>query len=427
MKFIITTIGTAGDVYPFIGIAQELQQRGHTVYFLSAETYRHNVEKHGIYFHAVLSKEQNISALEDPQVNRLLTNITAFSRNFIIPTLKPAYDFIEKQYEKQNTILISHVMFISSRIAHEKLGIPLVTIHLAPIGMLSIHHPLRYPGVTFPPTLPHWMKSSLFYLFLIFLDRMLLLPDINAFRRSLGLSPVKHVFKTWIHSPTKIIALFPKWFGFQPEDWPKQLEVTNFPLYNPNGITEIPSGLREFLDRPHKTIIFTAGTGVRYAHNFFKESMMACEKLGCQGILLTRHKEQIPESLPEFMYHLDYLPLNTLLNHVSAIVHFGGIGTAAQALAHGVPQLVVPNIGDQFDNALRLRQCGVALELRQYQYKFDRIVEKLNELLNSNLIHLNCRKYAALMKQHQGIQQACNIVEKMPELEADEHPEFCYV
>lgn len=127
------------------------------------------------------------------------------------------------------------------------------------------------------------------------------------------------------------------------------------------------------------------------------------------------------------MYHLDYLPLNTLLNHVSAIVHFGGIGTAAQALAHGVPQLVVPNIGDQFDNALRLRQCGVALELRQYQYKFDRIVEKLNELLNSNLIHLNCRKYAALMKQHQGIQQDCNIVEKMPELEADEHPEFCYV
>ena len=40
MNFLITTIGTAGDVLPFVELALALKKRGHHVEFASAEAYQ---------------------------------------------------------------------------------------------------------------------------------------------------------------------------------------------------------------------------------------------------------------------------------------------------------------------------------------------------------------------------------------------------
>ena len=62
--------------------------------------------------------------------------------------------------------------------------------------------------------------------------------------------------------------------------------------------------------------------------------------------------------------HVPYAPFSALMPRLRALVHHGGIGTSAQALAAGIPQLVVPFAHDQFDNAARLRRLGVADTLR---------------------------------------------------------------
>ena len=67
--------------------------------------------------------------------------------------------------------------------------------------------------------------------------------------------------------------------------------------------------------------------------------------------------------LPPGALHLPYVPFSALLPRLSGLVHHGGIGTSAQALAAGIPQLVVPFAHDQFDNAARLRRLGVAVSL----------------------------------------------------------------
>ncbi|MGH8758943.1 MAG: glycosyltransferase, partial [Burkholderiales bacterium] len=85
--------------------------------------------------------------------------------------------------------------------------------------------------------------------------------------------------------------------------------------------------------------------------------------LGQRGIFLTRAADQLP-ALPETVVHANYLPLNLLLPRVSIVVHHGGIGTTAQALLSGVPQLIIPSFSDQLDNARRVEHlgCGMALE-----------------------------------------------------------------
>jgi UDP:flavonoid glycosyltransferase YjiC (YdhE family) len=72
-----------------------------------------------------------------------------------------------------------------------------------------------------------------------------------------------------------------------------------------------------------------------------------------------------------------------VLPRAAAFVHHGGIGTTAQALAAGVPQLIMPLAHDQPDNASRARDLGVALVIRPEQYQAHRVAKLLRELFEN--------------------------------------------
>jgi UDP:flavonoid glycosyltransferase YjiC (YdhE family) len=63
--------------------------------------------------------------------------------------------------------------------------------------------------------------------------------------------------------------------------------------------------------------------------------------------------------LPPSIQVAAHLPFDALLPQVAVLVHHGGIGTTAAALAAGIPQLVIPFAFDQFDNAARVARLGV--------------------------------------------------------------------
>ena len=67
--------------------------------------------------------------------------------------------------------------------------------------------------------------------------------------------------------------------------------------------------------------------------------------------------------MPEWAFYAAYAPFSALLPRLSLLIHHGGIGTSAQALAAGIPQTIVPFAHDQFDNAARLRRLGVSSTL----------------------------------------------------------------
>ena len=69
---------------------------------------------------------------------------------------------------------------------------------------------------------PRWLKRSIWWS----IDRFMLdqvAPGLNEWRRELGLPPVTRVFRDWIHSPQRVIGLFPDWFGVPQSDWPASL------------------------------------------------------------------------------------------------------------------------------------------------------------------------------------------------------------
>src|SRR5439155_15601643 len=108
----------------------------------------------------------------------------------------------------------------------------------------------------------------------------------------------------------------------------------------------------------------------------------ACRRLGRRGLLLTRHRDHLPTTLPPGVIHVHYAPFSQLLPRCAAFVHHGGIGSSAQALASGVRQLVTPFTHDQPDNASRLKRLGVAAVIPARKYTAGRIAGALQMLLD---------------------------------------------
>jgi len=60
-----------------------------------------------------------------------------------------------------------------------------------------------------------------------------------------------------------------------------------------------------------------------------------------------------------------WIPLNAVLREASAVVHHGGAGSMLAALDAGLPQLVLPQGADQFDNAEALVKCGAGVQAEE--------------------------------------------------------------
>jgi UDP:flavonoid glycosyltransferase YjiC (YdhE family) len=129
-------------------------------------------------------------------------------------------------------------------------------------------------------------------------------------------------------------------------------------------------------------------------------------------LLLTRHAEQIPKTLPAGVKHVPYVPFSELLPHVAALVHHGGIGTTAQALAAGCPQLIMPLAHDQFDNAQRVGQLRAGLSISRNRYTARAAADRLTTLLNDASLAEGCRRVADRFVGVDAIDTACETIER---------------
>jgi UDP:flavonoid glycosyltransferase YjiC (YdhE family) len=120
---------------------------------------------------------------------------------------------------------------------------------------------------------------------------------------------------------------------------------------------------------------------MKHADQFFSDSIEACRLLGQRGILLTQHPEQLPAELPKGIQHFAYLPFSEVLPRALALVHHGGIGTTAHAIAAGIPQVIRPMAHDQPDTAARVEKLGIGASLVPKKFSAASLTRKLNTFL----------------------------------------------
>jgi rhamnosyltransferase subunit B len=145
----------------------------------------------------------------------------------------------------------------------------------------------------------------------------------------------------------------------------------------------LPPRLLAFLERHGRPLVFTPGTGVSDVTPFFSEARRCCEVLGRPGIFLSSTCDPSVVANTERIQHFDFVDLGLVLPHAALLVHHGGIGTTARAIAHRVPQIISPQAYDQPDNGARVVELGVGAVLEREAFKGEALAAAATSLLES--------------------------------------------
>ncbi|MCW5981608.1 MAG: glycosyltransferase [Bryobacteraceae bacterium] len=394
MRALVLGMGSAGDVHPMAALGIALRSRGHEVEFAASPVFRRVAERHGFGFFPLGTEQDYFEALNDPDLWKSRRAFGVIARRLMLPSLRPVYEWIERSLGSDDMVVVAAATALGARVAQDKLGASLATIHLQPAIIRSYYQTAAIGIPDVMNVVPRPLKRLFFRVVDRFVIDRALAPEVNRFRSELGLPSVRRLFNGWIHSPQLVIGLFPEWFGPVQPDWPPNMRLAGFPLYDESEARGVPDELEEFLRDGEPPVVFTAGSAMTQARDFFRVSAEAVAILGLRAVFLTQFPEQLPPSLPGSIRSFSYVPFSLALPRAAALVHHGGIGTTAQAFAAGIPQLVVPYAHDQPDNAVRVERLGAGLTLLPAAYRTSTAARTLRRLLGSDEIRSTCRRLA---------------------------------
>jgi len=411
-RIVLSTLGSLGDLHPVMGLALGLQARGHDVVLATSDFYRDKVLSAGLEFSAL----RPLAAPDDPQMLQRVLDLRSgpeyLIRTLLLPHIGDMYEDMLRATEGADFLISGEVVLAAPLIA-EKRGLPWAGAILAPFSFFSIYDP---PALPFLPGTQLLTRAPPFVQQGLLAAAKLMTRDwgepIAALRRSLGLKPTRHPLLLDRFSPLLNLALFSNVLGQPQRDWPRNTVQTGFIFYDGNGQAVQPE-LQQFLDSDPPPITFTLGSAaVMSPGQFFEESAAAARLLGHRAVLLMGRNEP-PANLTKDFLAADYAPYSEVFPRSACVVHQGGVGTTAQALRAGAPQLVMPYAFDQPDNAARMARLGVGLSIKRQRYTARHAAKLLNRLLDTSGYNTRARDTGRQVGGEDGAALACDAVERV--------------
>lgn len=409
LSVLLPTMGSAGDVHPFIALGVAMQARGHRATIMTNPIFREVIEAQGLRFIAVGTAEEANAAIANPELWHLRKGFKVIAQ-VIVPAIAEIYRLIEEHADSNTVVAFSSLAF-GARVAQEKLGVPSASVHLQPSVIRTFADQGMMGNVRLSASRPTWFKHGLFKLIdALILDRRLKAP-LNELRARLGLPPVDRVMHRWMHSPQLVIAFFPDWFAAPQPDWPPHTHAVGFPLFDAHGEAAPLAQAEEFLDAGAPPVIFTPGSAGSTMQRFFAESVTAARRLGLRAMLVTNFPEQVPRDLPPGIKVFGYLPFSQVLPRAALLAYHGGIGTLAQGIKASVPHLVVPHGYDQFDSGWRIERLGLGSSIPERRYRAHRVTRAIEDILGDGSAAARRVQFAARIDSAGALDRACRLLE----------------
>lgn len=388
-KIVLTTIGSLGDLHPFVAIALALKARGFRPVLAVAADQLDACRVAGVEAVAVLPAfaevAQRMGLSERAAAGRIISNQRHMLEQVILPALSSCAARLDALVIGAEAI-VSSVFVLAAPIVAEKHRLPLISVVLQPMAMLSIYDPPHTPDfwmLRWPPVGRAGARwNRLIYAAMrLALDR-LYGKRLDVVRAERGLHPTggRHMLEAGKAAPLTLCCYSSAFGPLQP-DAPRSAQVIGFPVFDGRIGAEaaLAPALQAFVDRGAPPIIFTLGSfAVQAAGRFYEEAAAAARQIGVRAVLLTGSGNPVESG--DGIYTCAYAPHSLLFRRALMVVHHGGVGTTGQALLAGIPQLVVPHMGDQFDNAHRIERLGIGRVLSASRFSAARAAETIAAL-----------------------------------------------
>lgn len=411
-QVLIATVGSFGDLHPYLAIAIGLKLRGHSVTLASSAMYREKVEGENIRFVAIPPLMADIE--HNPEIRRRVMSTFDGTRYIVqelfLPPIEEAYRILLAE-ARSAEVLLGSLFALGLPLAAAKLGLPYLATTLQPAAILSIYDPPLVPQMPFFPMLPPSVLKVIFN-GMQQLNGFLLKKAFQlAAKEGLPASAVPRLFGH--SSPHGNLILFSKHFMKEQADFPQPATMCGFPFYDKldAALPSLDPDLEAFLEAGEAPYVFTLGTSaVLDPGRFYTEAHKAVTMLKKRAVFLVgrTNYEQYRPLGNDSVFICRYAPHSQLMPRALANIHQGGIGTTAQALRAGKPMIVVPYSHDQPDNARRCVQLGVGLSISRKRFNVNLLEQAL--LAAPKCAEL-ARSLGVLIQSEDAVAVACEKIE----------------
>lgn len=410
-KICILTLGSRGDVQPYIPLAKGLLAAGHDVHLCTCHEFSDFVAQHGIPMRPIRAGYLSLASSEEGR-QMMAGSLSAVIKNMetvIRPMIAQSLSDMAQACADAQVIICHPKAFGAYDIAQAK-NIPIITAAPTPVveAISAFPNPAFFPQASLGAFLNR--KSYA----LNALGTASFTKVLRQWRKNdLGLSP---------NRPRKIDTVVnqrqtPVLYGISPCVLDNVSQTSRFcisgywwlstPEYQPDA------QLAKFVSSGNIVCIGFGSMRVQNPQAFHDMLLDAAKKLDCKVIILSDQSELAPQKdLPDNILVRDNIPHNWLFPKMSVVVHHGGAGTTAACLKAGVPMIICPLMGDQFFWRNRMLRMGTLAESAPLK-KLTAV--KLVSMINCTLSHPSLSKTAALyahsLAQEDGVSRAVSFIQ----------------
>ncbi len=353
MKILFINLPYYGHVVPTLGLVMELRKLGNQVTYMLPYDWQERVQACGTDFAGYDNHRK------------------------LAEQIKNAYHAAEKIIQTYDLVIYEQFFFVGKHLA-EKYGKPVVRIFTAPVTNEKLMRAYVQAG------------------------------------GALGIFRHKWIGRLWTKDIVKATGIVMKtdcWLAEIVQNPPDLNLVYTLKMYQPY-VEEFPKEQYRFLGasiyergeeelvlpETEKAVIYISlGTVVKGAGTFFKKCIEAFREEEVEVILSIGRDFPIERlgKIPNNFHVYPTVPQISVLKKTDVFVTHGGMNSVSEALACGVPMVVIPFMADQPTNAQRIEELGLGRHL-EYQ-KLDS--EGLRSVVLSVLEDRNIAGKVACMRE----------------------------
>lgn len=419
-KVVMLTIGSRGDVQPFVSLGLELIDRGYDVKIVTHSCFEDFIKKHDIEFYPL--------SCDPRELMRLCISNSMISVNFVKDSLETFLPLIPSLLQeawqgcKDANILISTPTSLAGYHIAEKLQIPFYNAFTMPFTYTNEQKNVM-TMMSSKKEKQTWYKSVYNYLVEYVGDGTIWLTirnNVNRWRvNTLGLHE-KGYFEAdkFIFHDQKIFTLYCYSSAIyqRPSDWEENIHVTGYWRNNVDENFSPSEDLQRFL-RKHKNPVFVSFGSISLPNPeiMYKTLIRVCKRFN-QPIIICKGWTQYDIQPEEMVFIIDEISYDFLLPYVKFMIHHGGAGTTASCVYHKKPMLIIPFFGDQFFWGSRISELGIGkvLNFKDVDPKDTSegvLYDAIKDLVTSDHCQNMINKIGDIVIREDGIKNAINIIE----------------
>jgi len=397
-RIILPSIGSRGDIQPYITLASALQHKGYEVTVATHPCMQEMVEFYEVPFKPV-----------GPDVDIGLEAAAIRSRSFhfmvgMIRVMKFSFAMLEKIHEdllnlsrQADLIIISHTA--AGSMEADKLGLPAVSVTLHPQA-IPTPDPEMQLSKKLIGSLTGWGMS-------FFMSR-----PLNKIRRQVGLPPMGPEGIT--SRLLNLIPVSPRVIEPDPR-WEARHQMTGYWFSEPPGEWEPAAELQEFLENGKPPVVINLGAMALDGKDMQEAASITLEALnrtGLRAVIQGWDAVMKEQTLPGQIIHIGSVPHTYLLPRASCFVHHGGFGSTAAAFQAGVPAVVIPHIIDQFIWGSKVYELGVGPRpISRSRLTVKSLAAAFEEIAGNPAMQKKAADLGTKIRNENGLENAVRLIE----------------